>query len=1573
MDEPQIPDTEDGRAAAIEDLMGVVFGLENAGRFEDMVELTGVWHHALERAAPDDKLSLAEVALLAAWALHRIGDEHAAERVIWNTVGTANQLVERYQAEAGQDPSDEETANRLERAERAAALALNYWAVLDLAATGEVDRARHSLKRALHLISHSPRNVAFQAVVLHNLGLTEQIAGNLVAARERLREAVGAIEGIPEIAQIYEYPKMLADLAYIEGELGEEDRSERDLRAALALAQARVTGDSPSVAEIEVLLATRLLEWGSPDEAEVRIRQALGIYGRTVGIGNPIATSAQYALAYALWARGHVEDAALVIDYAGVAEDVHLRHRLEMGSDDLRLFRALQARQRLDQCLSMAWAHPDHPEFARTALDAVLRRKSLTTEIFATQRSAQRIDKIAAVRESTHELDMLRERLSEALLRADAEESLAELVAKIHGLEEASGVLHRLQPVHINNDEELLEDPDYKERRLRVEQWMRPSRRLRDVLPGNSALVEFVRFWRLEPRPWQQRKPVSHYLALVWPGSADAPRVVRLGEAEPLDRLIAELRAAMEEDGAALEEGAQIDFEGSRTAMLAEQVRVKVLDPVLIAAGNVTRLLLAPDGGLATLSFGILPTAAGNIADRYEVVYLSSGRDLLRPSVEVAGLREPPLVIADPDYNAGGGSELTITEGFERLPETRTEGTEVAALLGVKPVMDNAATKSRLKAVHSPAVLHVATHGWFLPTTDGAAQREWVKHPRLVHLLNDGVHTWPVRSGLVLAGFNAAWAGIDLPAELGDGLLTAGEATTLDLAGTELVVVSACDTGLGPVLDLEGVFGLRRGFHVAGAHSIVTTLWKVPDEPSRLLILEFYRRLLAGAARATALRDAQRAVRVQFKHPYLWGGFVLHGDPGSLSPTVLHSLRRQSPEVDVGQGDEWEAQRLLAAEAASRGDLDEAMILLHPAGEAGDALSAAQLALLVDGQGDRDQAEQWYERAAQTDNPLAALALGQFRMNRGDPEGAERWWRVAVQGGIGLASQALASSLRRRGEVDEARQIWQAAAAQGDPHSLYAVGCEAHLDGDEEEAARWWARAAEAGEPDGAGALAALAQRRGDDAEFERWWRLAAELGEPQAAMELASAAYNNGQTDEAIALWRGAAERGLGEAAHNLGVALSERGDAGAEAWWRRAVAAGFFTSANSLGNLLMSRKDYDGAAHYWRIAAENGHPKAPVALGQLLLFRGQMEEAERWLRPAAERGDSRGARVLSELLQHRGEVAEAHHWRLAAAESGELQAAHGLAAAEVEREELEDAIRWWEKAARGGEPTAAAELGNLLASTGRDEHAEGWWAIAAEAGHDDAAAALASRRWRRGDWDGVRHAAMAAAAAGGERASIILYLLDADQKLLRERAQRGHVHAMLDLFALAQLHGEENEARRWLYAAADTGHLDSLMAASRIALQLRDHDAAERWLQVAAEGGRPDAARFLAELHYRQGNRDRAARWEQQAERLTEAWAANKAGFAAYEAGAHQDAERHWRAAASAGSMDGAANLAAITLRRGAAAESEQWARVAADRGSAECANLVGMALANRGEHTEARALFSRAVELARGRLDR
>ena len=206
---------------------------------------------------------------------------------------------------------------------------------------------------------------------------------------------------------------------------------------------------------------------------------------------------------------------------------------------------------------------------------------------------------------------------------------------------------------------------------------------------------------------------------------------------------------------------------------------------------------------------------------------------------------------------------------------------------GLKPETRKgfAATEEAFKNVGktgiSPRVLHIATHGYFFPNPKSST-----KNDAADPVFKTSDHPM-IRSGLILAGGNQAWkTGKPFKPGMEDGILTAYEISQMNLSNTELVVLSACETGLGDIQGNEGVYGLQRAFKIAGAKNLIMSLWQVPDFQTQELMTAFYKKWLPAAAEAKAgktekmsireaFRAAQKEMREKYQHPYFWAGFVL--------------------------------------------------------------------------------------------------------------------------------------------------------------------------------------------------------------------------------------------------------------------------------------------------------------------------------------------------------------------------------------------------------------------------------------------------------------------------------------------------------------------------------------------------------------------------------------------------------------------------------------------------------------------------------------------------------------------------
>lgn len=234
--------------------------------------------------------------------------------------------------------------------------------------------------------------------------------------------------------------------------------------------------------------------------------------------------------------------------------------------------------------------------------------------------------------------------------------------------------------------------------------------------------------------------------------------------------------------------------------------------------------------------------------------------------------------------NRGNFDYRTMRYGVTLLPWTRDEIQEVSSLLNThgthcETLTGNLASEESFKALSGQrkSLLHISTHGFYYTTEDAENMSD---HIRMMFLGNDRPTYIEdqslLRCGLCLAGANQTLSGKSQPSEgQGDGILNALEIAQTDLRGLDLVVLSACQTALGDVVQGEGVFGLQRGFKKAGAQSILMSLWEVDDKVTHIFMTEFYRAWTSGMTKTAALKSAQTKVKSKYPDPRHWAAFIL--------------------------------------------------------------------------------------------------------------------------------------------------------------------------------------------------------------------------------------------------------------------------------------------------------------------------------------------------------------------------------------------------------------------------------------------------------------------------------------------------------------------------------------------------------------------------------------------------------------------------------------------------------------------------------------------------------------------------
>ena len=315
------------------------------------------------------------------------------------------------------------------------------------------------------------------------------------------------------------------------------------------------------------------------------------------------------------------------------------------------------------------------------------------------------------------------------------------------------------------------------------------------------------------------------------------------------------------------------------------------------------KVYFSPDGVYNKLNPETLLMPGGKyLLEEKSIHQINSTRDLIigyNNSNEDIDLFETAVLIGNPNFSL---SEDKVQESVRKmkskdekddnsfllanvrginlseLPGTEREIKGIEKLLIVKNIkvetyLGNMALKTAVKGVSNPGILHIATHGMFLTDVKkdagkqlGFEESKLIENPLL-------------RSGLFFTGAEN-YLKMDPTESSGNenGLLTAYEAMNLNLDQTELVVLSACETGLGEIINGEGVYGLRRAFQQAGAHSIIMSLWTVNDEATQELMTKFYSNWVSGMAKREAFKKAQIEIKSKYKDPYFWGAFVMVGE-----------------------------------------------------------------------------------------------------------------------------------------------------------------------------------------------------------------------------------------------------------------------------------------------------------------------------------------------------------------------------------------------------------------------------------------------------------------------------------------------------------------------------------------------------------------------------------------------------------------------------------------------------------------------------------------------------------------------
>ena len=794
-------------------------------------------------------------------------------------------------------------------------------------AAGDYREARRLLERGLTIretvLGPTHLDVAGS---LNNLAVLMERTGNLSQCRNLVERALAIWEkelppGHPRIGL------GVANLAFLNASLGDHAKARPLFERALTI-QEKVNPTSPAVALTLRNLAQSLINLGQLEQARPHLERSLAMfekaYGpnhRDVGVGLTLLADFQrktgddgrarenwergVAVLESVLGSGHPDLADAQFWFAllmadtgasGAAGELALkaeqaiREHARLTASTLPELEALQYNARRPAALHLALTlvvegMDTSPLLKRNAFDAIVRSRAMVLDEMATRH------RIVAGAQ-----DPGVSRLAAELVAA--REDLARRVVRGPGAEPPDRYKNQLLAARQQKD---IAERNLAEKSLvfRNEQ-IRNRASLDDVraaLPPDGALVAFVRYRHDllgEKRPaGKTRVWVPSYLALVLRSGESDPVLVPLGPAAAIDETVTEWRDQVELE--ALAPGRASTRTEAAYRVTAGRLREKAWDPVAPHLKDIKSVFVVPDGSLQLVNFAALPMGQTRylIETGPRIHYLSAERDLVQPTVDntnrtLLALGSPAFddpgsfAASKPEASAkpviegttfrGSGPDCATFEStrFAALPGSAREAQEIATVWqkfgGARVLNGSAATEAAFKReARGKRVLHLATHGYFV---DGQCESAG-GNPMLL-------------SGLVLAGANhrqAAGRGEE------DGILTAEEIAAMDLNGVEWAVLSACDTGVGPVAAGEGVFGLRRAFQVAGVRTLIMSLWEVEDQSARRWMTTLYdARFVKGLNTAQAVHHTgvsiltDRRAKGQSTHPFYWAGVVAAGD-----------------------------------------------------------------------------------------------------------------------------------------------------------------------------------------------------------------------------------------------------------------------------------------------------------------------------------------------------------------------------------------------------------------------------------------------------------------------------------------------------------------------------------------------------------------------------------------------------------------------------------------------------------------------------------------------------------------------
>jgi CHAT domain-containing protein/lipopolysaccharide biosynthesis regulator YciM len=713
--------------------------------------------------------------------------------------------------------------------------------------------------------------------ILNNLASLYQTQGNYQKAEPLYLRSLAIMEKLGG----KEHPNIatgLNNLAELYKAQGNYEKAESLYMQALAIREKRLGKEHPDVATSVNTLASLYQEEGNYEKAEPLYLRSLEIREKMLGKEHPLVATSLNNLAQLYQVQGDITRAIDFLSRGLEIEEHNFELTFSVGSEESKQDYANTFLFSTYQAISLSLQKvPNNSTAARLALTTLLRRKVrvLDTVIDSIQLLRNHLADKPETQKLIDEWQNVNQNLSALIYRGQANQSASEYKAELQQLNIQKD---RIEEAIINKSAEF-----------KITTQPVQLAAIQAQIPKDAALVEIVRYQPFNPKAKQAAKSGKMRYAAAVLRSSGEPRWVDLADAETIDTSVANLRKALAEKPS----DAHTRYSAATTTnkptqsfqLLARRLDRQVMAPIRPLLGDAHHLLLSPDGQLTLIPFeALLDEQNKYLIQRYAFSYLNTGRELLRFQLAPKSVA-PTVVFANIDYNQQEITAPSTGRGLGNRPSGHLENLQFAPLYNsleeankIKEIFPDTiiisgkqATEAAIKQLQAPSILHLATHGFFI--TDKEVADNF--NEQLLETLK--LENPLLRSGLAFAGINNRLQG---SSTTNDGILTALEVTGLNLRGTQLVVLSACETGLGDFKVGGRLYGLRRALVIAGSQTQVLSLWTIDDEGTKDLMVKYYKNLDAGKGKHEALRQAQlEFLKIpEYQHPYYWASFVASGD-----------------------------------------------------------------------------------------------------------------------------------------------------------------------------------------------------------------------------------------------------------------------------------------------------------------------------------------------------------------------------------------------------------------------------------------------------------------------------------------------------------------------------------------------------------------------------------------------------------------------------------------------------------------------------------------------------------------------